>query len=376
MTRLAIIGAGGFVGTSLVESLVLGGAPAPTAIVRSYRNLATLCRFGAAVEIRKADAANVSALAHALRDTTAVVNVTTGPPAGIVRSTPTIYQACVQAGVKRLIHVSSAVVYGDVPDAINDDAPPLSRHWMPYARAKAASEVWLRERLGRGELEITVLRPGVVWGARSPHTLELARTLSGKRACLVDDGQGIFNGIYISNLVAAIRRAVDAEVPAAGFYNVGDQETVTWYGLFAALGEPLGCDPERIARVTSERFPWSASAVFDTVQNLPLVNQLYHRVKTHVPDAIKAALRDRLEGGYAYERPATTYAARPGVSRELWHLQRVRHKLPMEKFARTFGFVPPVRFDEAIERTLRWLASVGLPRCAASAADGGKAHAA
>jgi nucleoside-diphosphate-sugar epimerase len=276
-----------------------------------------------------------------------------------VLSPQTIYEACLEAGVKRFIHLSSAVVYGDVPEPITDDAPPVSGHWMPYARAKAASEVWLRERMGRDALEVIVLRPGIVWGVRSPHTMDLARALAGKGAFLVNDGRGVFNGVYIANLVAAIRAAGNAPSPSSGFYNVGDAETVTWQQFFASLGAPLGCDPQRLARVSGDRFPWSVASFVDMVQNLPVVNGVYHKLKTHIPDGLKAIIRARLEGGYVYERPASGYSTQPGVSRELWHLQRVGHKLPIDKFGRTFGFTPPVPFNEAMRRTVAWLTTLG-----------------
>jgi nucleoside-diphosphate-sugar epimerase len=359
MSNISIVGAGGFVGTSLIESLVLCGTGTPGAVVRSYRNMAGLCRFGSAVDVRRANAEDVTALAAALEGACTVVNLTTGPPAGIVRSTSTIYDACLRARVKRLVHLSSAVVYGDLLEPVDDDAPPVSRHWMRYARAKAVSEIWLRERLGRSQLEVVVLRPGIVWGVRSPHTVDLARSLACKSAFLVNDGRGIFNGIYIANLVAAIRACSDHAGAASGFYNVGDRETVTWYTLFAALGAPLGCDVDHLPRVTGERLPFSLGVAIDTVQNLPFVNELYHHLKTRVPDRLKAAIRAGLESGYNYERPVTKYASHASISREAWHLQRAAVKLPIGKFACTFGFSPPVSFEEGIRKTVAWLASLG-----------------
>jgi hypothetical protein len=66
-----------------------------------------------------------------------------------------------------------------------------------------------------------------------------------------------------------------------------------------------------------------------------------------------------LAGRYNYEATAPRYVAKPQVERELWSLQRVRHKLPTTKFARQFGFTPPVAYDEGIRKTLSWLTFLG-----------------
>ncbi|MEO8062838.1 MAG: NAD(P)-dependent oxidoreductase [Pseudomonadota bacterium] len=359
MSAIAIVGAGGFVGTSLIESLVLSGNTGARAVVRSYRNMAGFCRFGDAVEVKLADATREAALVKAFAGASVVVNVTTGPPAGIVESTRAIYNACRTAGVTRFVHLSSAVVYGDVERPIDDDAMPLDKHWMPYARAKAESERWLRTQTHPG-LEVVVLRPGIVWGVRSPHTLGFARSLAGKSSFLVDGGAHVFNGVYIANLVAMIRAACDAPGEVAGFYNAGDAERVTWREFYDALGGALGCDPAQLPLVSGEKFPWSTGAVIDAVQSLGPVNALYHKLKTRIPDGLKAAIRARLEGAYSFDRHATTYTSVASVNRELWHLQRVRHKLPVHKFAARFGFVTPVSFPEAIRRTITWIETLGL----------------
>ena len=356
---LAIIGAGGFVGTRLAEALVLQGHQGVRAIVRNYRNMAGLCRFGSAVDVRRADAESMSTLTNALAGARTVVNLTTGVPAGIVRSTSTIYDACVQAGVSRLIHLSSAVVYGDVLTPVADDDPPATKHWMPYARAKAASELWLGARLSQ-PLEVVVLRPGIVWGPRSPHTTGFARSLLTKRGYLVGGGIGIFNGVYIDNLVSAIQTAAAAPSRSPGFYNVGDLETVTWREFYERLGAPLGCDPHRLPVVSDETFPRSLGSTIDTIQNLPVFNGLYHLLKTRIPDSLKAALKSRLEGPYSYAPVTESYPESVAVDRELWHLQRVRHKLPTAKFAETFGYTTPVSFVEGIRRTLAWLDTLGM----------------
>jgi nucleoside-diphosphate-sugar epimerase len=360
MGPIAIIGAGGFVGTRLVESLVLSGQTGVRAVVRAYRNFASLSRFGPAVALEVADAEDSSALARSLRGTDTVVNVTTGAPAGIVRTTRSILGACAAAGVRRLIHLSSAVVFGEVASPrIHDDSPPDTRHWMPYARAKAVSEVWLRAQMPTAPCEIAVLRPGIVWGVRSPHTLGFVKSLLEKSAYLVDGGKGILNSIYIDNLVACIRACHSDTGNVSGFYNVSDRETLTWRDFFGFFAPFLGCDVEQLHNVSANRFPWSMGAVIDYVRSLPLMSDLSHRAKAWLPEGVKMRLKTLLAGHYNYEGTATRRPRKPSVERELWSLQRVRFKLPVHKFERRFGLVPPVSFEDGARRTLSWLTAMG-----------------
>ena len=283
-----------------------------------------------------------------------------------------IHEACLAAQVHRLIHLSSAVVYGGVslPD-IDDDSPPLARHWMPYARAKADSEVWLRNRIHTGALETAVLRPGIVWGARSPHTINMARSLLRKNAFLVSEGEGVFNGIYIDNLVACIRACCDYPDSITGFYNVADLERLTWRQFYSALGRWLDVDIAQLPHVSGDRVSWSKCALIDYIQGLPIMNGIYHRLKSRVPHGFKSAVKSYLDGSYEYETIARQYEQAPSVDRETWHLQRVKHKLPTAKFARHFEYVPPVSFDEGIRRTVRWLSFSGLHQACAECGSAG-----
>jgi nucleoside-diphosphate-sugar epimerase len=357
---IGIIGAGGFVGNRLVESLVLDGGHSVRAIVRAYRSFAGLCRFGSAIQLIRADAEDPNALLPAVAGCSTVINLTTGSPASIRRSTQVIYQACVEAKVARLIHLSSAVVFGEVESAtIHDDSPPLTEHWMPYARAKAAAETWLRRNAKAPGCQVAVLRPGIVWGVQSAHMLGIVRALLGGTAYLVDGGRGVFNGIYVENLVDCILACHRHAGDTAGFYNVADAEPTTWRDFYTALGVALDCDVERIPAVSGKRFPWSVPAVVDQVQGWPVVNTLYHRIKKRLPDTLRARVKQLLTGGGGYEERARAFAKRPRVDRELWHLQQTRHKLPAEKFARHFAYAPAISFAEGIRRTVQWLAFVG-----------------
>ena len=361
MSEITIIGAGGYVGTALSESLILDGYERVRAVVRAYRSLAGLARFGSQVSIRVADAEHPDELREAIRGSSVVVNVTTGAPKTIIRSTAAILDACVREKVRRLVHLSSAVVFGEARSpSLTDDSPPLRKHWMPYARAKAASERFLRNLLESSPIEIAVLRPGIVWGPRSPHTRDIVESLLDKRAFLVDEGKGVFNGIYIDNLIYSIQACINDKVDIRGFYNVADQERVTWREFYSQLATSLDYDMARIVHVSSRHFPWSRRAAIDYLQALPGVNQLYHRLKSHVPAGVKASLKARLSGCVTYERPVPSYQSSPYVSRELWHLQRTCYKLPTTKFARRFDLAVPVSFGEGVLRTLAWLSHIGL----------------
>jgi len=238
---------------------------------------------------------------------------------------------------------------------------------MPYAKAKAAAEIWLREQMAHFPFEVVVLRPGIVWGVRSPHTMQIAERLLDKSAFLVNEGNGIFNGIYIDNLVAAIRAC--AYTPwLSGFFNVGDAEQVTWREFYAALGEHLDCDVRELTNVSGSRFPWSIQAAVDYVQSLPGINALYHRFKAQLPDGAKSWIKSRLSGHVSYNRTADEYERVPVVDREMWCLQRVRNKPPIKKIGGQIGFMPPITFAAGIQKTVLWLKSLGYVQETTSAA--------
>jgi nucleoside-diphosphate-sugar epimerase len=359
MEKIAVIGAGGFVGTRLIESLVLDDIHQVTAVVRNYQHMAKLGRFGTKIGLRIADAQNERQLAAALRECSMVVNLVTSRPKAIVRSTMAIYRACIQAKVKRFIHMSSAVVFGQVVSAdIDDDAPIISKHWMPYARAKAKSEHFLRKVAPTGSVEVVVLRPGIVWGPRSFWSLNAAITIGNQTAFLVDKGKGICNSIYIDNLVACVVACCDYSDRAVGFYNVSDNDRVTWADFYRPIAEHLGYDICQISKISGRKFKHSLRSVVQDIKYWPLYDSLKEKVSADTRISIKMTLGRllaplRLKNG-------TLAPPKPDITREMWHLQKVQNKLPSVKFKNKFDFIPPVSFEEGARMTQHWLTYLDL----------------
>jgi len=361
MNSLAIIGAGGFVGTRLMETLVLEGAEDFCAIIRGYHSQARFSRLGPAVTIRMADATKVDELVRAFKDFHVVVNLVSGEADNMSRSTETIYQACLDAGVKRLIHMSSAVVYRMVEAMdINDDSPPVKGLWSPYAKAKARSEIFLRERLGRTPLQVCVLRPSLVWGPRSVWTLSVVRDLMNRAAYLVGEGGGTCNTIYVDNLVSCILTCCNYPGDVAGFFNVSDAETVTWMDFYNSFAPRFQYNMNQIFKVPEDKYRPTLQTRLGELKTSPFYMRLKERISQEKRALVKAWLKAKLvkkdrDMQFTDERPQSA-----SVTREMWELQSTRRKLSNTKFQRHFGYQPSVSFAEGIARTIRWIDFIGM----------------
>ncbi|MCX6558778.1 MAG: NAD-dependent epimerase/dehydratase family protein [Candidatus Aminicenantes bacterium] len=83
-----------------------------------------------------------------------------------VDGTANVIAACREAGVKRLIHLSSLTVLG-LPRSgarVDEQTPPAAALRDPYSASKLAGERLVREAHGSSGLETVVIRPGVIWG--------------------------------------------------------------------------------------------------------------------------------------------------------------------------------------------------------------------
>jgi nucleoside-diphosphate-sugar epimerase len=167
-----------------------------------------------------------------------------------VEGTANVIAACREAGVKRLIHVSSLTVLG-LPRSgalVDEQTPPAAGVRDFYTSSKIGGERLVREAHGKGGLETVVIRPGVIWGPGDS-------TILPRLAALLLQGELVFIGraanhlglSHVENLSQGIILAALAPAAAGQIYHMTDGEEITAHDAFCALAAALGIAPPRFA---------------------------------------------------------------------------------------------------------------------------------
>lgn len=238
---ILIIGAGGFIGGRVVEMLQgLLGIP----VRASVRRWSSAVRIGRLpVEIVLCDIADADQVRRAMDGVGGVVHCAYGDPAVFVEGTRTVLQAALEAGVDRVVHLSTMEVYGDVEGVVFEDAPLRKTGWS-YRDSKIDAELACRSYMDRG-LSVSILRPTIVygpfsrdWTARFAERLVAGGTFPGREDC-----QGTCNLVYIDDLVAAIVLALDRKEAAGAAFNVNGEERLTWWQYLNDLSRAIGLPP-------------------------------------------------------------------------------------------------------------------------------------
>jgi nucleoside-diphosphate-sugar epimerase len=363
MIKLAVLGANGFIGTRIIEMLALSQGMEVRPIVRAYPSLARASRFD--LDARIADAFDQEALKLAFQGCDVVVHAVAGDTKTILGTLPPVYQASQNAGVQRLVYLSSGSVHGQAPQPGTEEGSALSdKQIFPYNNARVRAERALMKLRRQSDVELVILRPGIVFGPRSSWVINFADALLTGRAALLNSGEGICNSIYVDNLVhaiylAATQPAIDREV-----FLLGDQECVTWADLYHPIAQALGYEftdlPQGViaGQGAAQRPSW-----FERLEPI------------RVSKPVRALLsifphKYRVAAYRAYEtilEPQEVSSAtppedgQPVISYEMAMLYSCQYKLPHSKAKRILGYQPPVSFNEGIRRTVAWLAFAGYP---------------
>lgn len=177
-----VTGAGGFIGSHLVERLVRGGSRVRAFIRYNSRNdwgaLDWLAHEVAdEVEVVLGDLRDVESVAGAVRGCSAVCHLgaqiaipySYGNPRDFsetnVLGTLNVAQACLQADVDRLVHTSTSEVYGTAQVVPITEEHPLSPQ-SPYAASKVGADKLIESFHRSYGLPAVVLRPFNTYGPR------------------------------------------------------------------------------------------------------------------------------------------------------------------------------------------------------------------
>ena len=158
-----------------------------------------------------------------------------------VRGTRLALEAARDGGAGRFLHISSVVVFGlHFPDGV-DETHPVRPTGTAYTDTKIAAEQVVLAAHAAGETEVTVVRPGDVYGPGSrPWTLIPLELLKARRLVLPARGRGIHSPTYVDDLVEGIVRAAAAPAAAGRVITLSGGVGVETREYFGYLGRMIG----------------------------------------------------------------------------------------------------------------------------------------
>ncbi len=334
MGRVSVVtGGSGFVGRHLVSALAARGDRVINVDLRAPEDLPG--------ELARADITDPAAIREVIAGADVVFHNasavhTKQSHVDLVRrvnvdGTRNVIDACRDAGVRRLVYVSSGSVVYQGEDIENGDEslPYPTRSQAPYADTKIAAEKLVLEA-NDASLATVALRPHVVFGAHDARFLPavLAHAKSGRLRVQVGRGTWLSDYTYVENLIDALLLAGDALEPGA---------PIAGQPYFITNGEPMPFW-EFVRRVLARL-------------DLPPIRARVPHQLVYAIAAIKESLEALRGGEVSPEDGLTRFAIRYMCTHHYFSIERARREL---------GYEPRVSVVDGIERTCRHLEAEGL----------------
>ena len=271
--RAFVTGGGGFIGRHLVSRLRGSGAEV-RAIARSQRSAGSLSRAGCEVVV--ADILDADALRRAIDGCEIAFHLAGDYRVGIraedrpameaanVTATERLLDAATNAGVARIVHVSTINAFGDTGYRVVDEAyerPRPYRYVSYYDETKHRAHLLAHERISAGA-PILIAQPGGVYGPGDHSSLGgvLRHAATGKLRALTFGDLGM-NMAHVEDIAEGIALVGERGTPGHAYVLGG--ELTTMAELVRRVAAIAGHRPPRLSTPT-----WALRAAAPLVRRI------------------------------------------------------------------------------------------------------------
>ncbi|HEY7486768.1 MAG TPA: dTDP-glucose 4,6-dehydratase [Streptosporangiaceae bacterium] len=244
--KVLVTGGAGFIGSHYVRTLLGGGYPgyenAAVTVLDKFTyagNPANLTPVRDQVTVVRGDIADAQVLAEVVPGHDVVVNFAAeshvdrsiASSAGFVITnvlgTQTLMQACLDAGVPRVVQVSTDEVYGSIPEGSWTEDAPLAPN-SPYSAAKAGGDLIALAYARTHGLDVVITRCCNNYGPyQFPEKvipLFVTNLLDGARVPLYGDGRNIRGWVHVDDHCRGIQLALEKGQAGEVYHIDGDAE--------------------------------------------------------------------------------------------------------------------------------------------------------
>ena len=264
--RVAITGAGGFLGTAMTRAFLADGykvraadlARADLSVHRELGAETSECDVTRSEHLEAVlDGVDIVVHAAGIFDFTAPDELLWAVNADSVRL---VCEAAASQGVKRMVHISSSGVYGRCGLGVAEDHPKVPV--MSYERSKWDGEQIAWDRSASLGLPLTVLRPTLIYGGGSRYGLAPAialfalRKARGLPTLPVATGGPVGHLVHVDDVAAAAVLLARSDKALGRAFNAADDTPVHAGDLIRALADATGVNARGMA------LPWFVARLY------------------------------------------------------------------------------------------------------------------
>jgi nucleoside-diphosphate-sugar epimerase len=235
--RVFVTGASGFIGRRLVDALDRAGARVTT-LSRTRRR--TAAAPASSVRTIVGDLTDTTLLENGLREHEIVFHLAydgRATAAANLAAFDSVVTASHKAGVGRVVHTSSIVVYDGWPDSDIDETSGMSR---PGGSGYRQAKIEMERRLMAAPLPAAILQPTLVYGPGSAFWTEQFIEWLRVGDVVLPTPEGHCNGVFVDDLIQALLRAATLPDLRHERFIVSGSEPFSWSRLLEGYARIAG----------------------------------------------------------------------------------------------------------------------------------------